>query len=280
MTCTLTARVPVTGVTKWTAQLTGNGRTLAGANKALSGVHPLSGVTAPLRPAPPMLGFPLDDQVEVVSSASGTRLHSYRGTQTSRVVLADDHVLVTTVLYRDGHCRYSVDGRDPDGDQRDWHLDGYDLRTSSGLGCEQRKDPGGWGRYAVAVGPDNHELLLDASTGGKAFEAGNGESIVDADGRVALVRTADARSVRAVDLSTGSTVWTRSAGKSVKVGLGPGVAIFVDPGADRLAAVNEQDGRVLLDAKSGATVLGYSTNGLVVSIGRTVGLLTYQGQAG
>jgi len=37
---------------------------------------------------------------------------------------------------------------------------------------------------------------------------------------------------------------------------------------------------VLMDAKSGATVLGYAPHGLVVNIGRTVGLLTYQGQAG
>jgi outer membrane protein assembly factor BamB len=276
MTCTLTARTPLTGTVKWTSQLTGNGRTLAGANKALSGVHPLSDVVAPPRPVPAMLGFPLDDQVEVVSSATGKRLHSYKGTQTARVVLAGDHVLVTTVLYRDGHCRYAVDGRDPDSDKRDWHLDGYDLRTSSGLGCEQRKDPTGGGRYAVAVGPDNRELLLDASSGAVVYKAGNGESIADTDGQFALVRTADVKSVRAVELATGSTAWTRPAGKSVKVGLGPGVVVFTDPGANQLVAVDEHDGHSLLDAKSGATVLGYTSNGLVVNIGRTVGLLTYR----
>jgi hypothetical protein len=282
MSCTVTAWAPVTGVVRWTSQLTGNGRTLAGANKALSGVRPLSGVIAPPRPAPPLLGFPLNDQVEVVPTATGKPVRNYQGKQTTRVALAEDQVIITTVLYRDGNCRYAVDGKDPLGRQRDWHLDGYDLRTSSGLGCEQRTDPGGSGRYLVAVGPQNHEMLIDVSADGrgrKTYEAATGESIVDVDGRVALVRSADVKTVRAVDLTTGSTVWNRPAGKSVKVGLGPGVAVFADPGGDRLVAVNEQDGRVLLDAKSGATVLGYAENGLVVNVGRTVGLLTYRNAA-
>jgi hypothetical protein len=58
------------------------------------------------------------------------------------------------------------------------------------------------------------------------------------------------------------------------------VAVFTDPGANQLVAVGAQNGNVLMDAKSGATVLGYAPHGLVVNIGRTVGLLTYQGQAG
>jgi DNA-binding beta-propeller fold protein YncE len=135
----------------------------------------------------------------------------------------------------------------------------------------------------VATGPDNREQLIDVSAAGRGrtvYEPADGESIVDIDGRVVLVRTADAKTVKAVELATGATVWSRAAGKSVKVGLGPGVAVFSDAGANRLVAVGEQDGHVLMDAKSGATVLGYAPHGLVVNIGRTVGLLTYQGQAG
>jgi hypothetical protein len=215
--------------------------------------------------------------------STGKPVHTYQGNQTSRVVLADDEVITTTVLYRSGNCRYSVDGKDPVGGRSDWHLNGYDLKTSSGLGCEQRADPGGSGAYVVAVGPDNREQLIDVSAAGrgrKVYEPADGESIVDTDGRYALVRTADAKTVKAVELSTGSTLWSRSLGKSAKVGLGPDVAVFTDPGANRLVAVNEQDGHVLMDAKSGATVLGYAPHGLVVNVGRTVGLLTYQGQAG
>lgn len=283
LSCTVSARDPLSGAVKWQTGITGNGRTLSGANKPLSGVHPLSDLAEPPRPAPALLGFPIDDAVQVVPKASGKPVHAYQGSQTDRVVLAGDEVITTTVLYRSGTCRYSVAGKDPVGGRSDWHLTGYDLRTSSGLGCEQRKDPGGSGGYVVAVGPDNREQLIDVSAAGrgrKVYEPADGESIVDTDGRVALVRTADAKTVKAIDLATGATAWSRPAGKSVKVGLGPGVAVFTDPGANQLVALNEQDGHVLLDAKTGATVLGYAPRGLVVNVGRTVGLLTYQGQAG
>ena len=93
------------------------------------------------------------------------------------MVLAGNHVLVTTVLYRDGHCRYAVDARDPATDRVDWHLDGYDLHTTDGgLGCEQRKDPLGSGRYVVALGPDNREQLLDTGSGKAVYKAADGES--------------------------------------------------------------------------------------------------------
>jgi hypothetical protein len=281
LSCVVTARNPVTGAKQWTTALVGNGRTLAGANKALSELRSAGGLVEPQRPAPPLLGFTLNDQVQVVDTATGKRLHSYEDTQTTRVVLAGDHVLVTTVLYRDGHCKYAVDGRDPTNDRLDWHLDGYDLHTTDGgLGCDQRKDPQGSGNYVVAFGPDNREQLLDSASGKPVYRAAEGEEFADVDGRVALVRSADVKLVRAIDLSTGSAAWSRVAGKTVKVGLGPGVAIFVDPGAGQLAAVTEQNGQLLLNAKTGATVLGYSDNWLVINVGRTVGLLTYGATTG
>jgi outer membrane protein assembly factor BamB len=283
MSCTVTARDPSTGGVRWQTGLSGNGRTLSGANKPLSGVHPLTDLAEPPGPAPTLLGFPIDDAVQVVPKAAGKPVHSYQGSQTDRMVLADDEVITTTVLYRNGNCRYSVSGKDPVGGRSGWQLTGYDLRTSSGLGCEQRRDPSGSGAYVVAVGPDNREQLIDVSANGrgrKVYEPADGDSIVDTDGRVALVRTADAKTVKAVDLATGATLWSRAAGKSVKVGLGPGVAVFSDAGANQLVALNEQDGHVIVDVKTGATVLGYAPHALVVNIGRTVGLLTYQGQAG
>jgi hypothetical protein len=271
----------MTGVKRWITPLIGNGRTLAGANKALSGLRSPDGLLAPQRPAPPLLGFPLNDQVQVVDTATGKRLRSYQDTQTTRVVLAGDHVLVTTVLYRDSHCTYAVDGRDPANDRLDWHLDGYDLHTTDGgLGCEQRKDPQGSGPYVVALGPDNREQLLDTSSGRLAYRAADGEEFADVDDRVALVRSADGKVVKGIDLSIGSQVWSRVAGRSVKVGLGPGVAVFEDPGAGQLAALSEQSGQLLLNAKTGATVLGYSDHGLVINIGRSVGLLTYGATTG
>jgi outer membrane protein assembly factor BamB len=279
MTCTLTARSPSSGTVRWHADLTGNGRTLAGVNKPISGVRPLTKLPDAPGAAPPLLGFLLNDQVQVVSTSTGKRLHTYKATQTTRVVVVGNRVVVVTVLWRDGNCRYAVDGRNPDGDRKVWHLDGYDLQTSSGLGCDQRRDPIGGDGLLAGVSPDNRDVLIDASTGSVAFKAAAGDTVAGTDGRMVLVRSADKRTVRALGLS-GGTLWNRTAGKSADLGLAGGAAVFSDPGSNQLAAVGAQSGQVLLDAKSGATVLGYATNGLIINIGRQVGLVTYSGTAG
>jgi hypothetical protein len=273
--CKVTARSPETGSVRWTTGLPGDGRTLAGANKALAEPRPFGGAVDAARSAPPLLGFPVDDQVQVVASANGRRLHGYQVTKDTRVVVAGNRVLVVTVQYADNGCRYSVDGRNPDGDRRAWHLDGYDLRTSSGLGgCDQRADPIGGGGLIDAVGPDGHEVLLDESTGSRVYPVANGDTVLATDGRLVLVRAADGQTVREVRIG-GATLWSRLVDKSVQVALAPDVVLFTDSGADHLLALSSQGG-TRIDASSGATALGYAENGLLIHIGLRVGLLAYR----
>jgi hypothetical protein len=276
--CKLTARSPESGAVKWTTGLSGNGRTLSGANKTLSGPRPFDVAVTSAQPAPPLLGFPIDGQVQVVASSSGRRLHTYASDKDTRVVVAGDRVVVSSVTSQDGSCRFSTEGRDPDGDRRVWRLDGYDLRTSSGLGCEQRSDPIGGGGLLDAVAPDGHEVLLDESTGRRVLQVATGETMLGSDGRLVLVRSADGQTVRAVRTG-GSTSWTRPAGKSVRVDFGPGVVLFTDPDNEKIVALSSQ-GSTLIDVKSGATQLGYAEDGLVIHIGLRVGLLNYHGSAG
>jgi hypothetical protein len=279
--CQLTARSPETGSKRWTSTLTGNARSLAGANKALSGLRPFDGDgdPQPAAPAPPLLGFPVDGQLEVVASASGRRLHTYEPTQTTRIVVAGNRVVVSNVVSRDGGCQFSVEGRDPDGDRRVWHLDGYDLKTTAGVACEQHSDPLGGDGLLDAVAPDGHQLLINVSNGSRAYQVAAGETVIATDGQTMLVRAADGQTVRAVRVSGGSTVWTHKTGKSVQVDFGPGVVLFTDSGANRLVALSTQGG-TLVDVGSGATLLGYAQDGLVIHIGLRVGLLSYHGSAG
>ncbi len=272
--CRLVARWPGSGATRWTAALPADARALDGINHPLVGIRPLGHRTAAPGAAPPLLGLPIDDQVVVVDTATGARLGSYHDTPTSWAAAAGNRVVVTTGNYHADRCHPRVEGHDPGTGRSVWQRDGYDLHTGTALGCDQRTDPTGAGGLLDATGPDGHEGLLDAGTGAEVFRAGTGEKILDTDGATVLVRGAD-HGVRAVDLHTGATRWHRPAGRSAEVVLGPGVAVLTDPDTGRLVAISDS-GQVRVDVTSGASVLGYAATGLIVNIGRDVGLVNYQ----
>jgi hypothetical protein len=276
-TCTLRGRNPNTGAVKWQSQLDGNGRTLSGANRTLAGLRPLdSGYTASLanvaRPAPPLLGFRLDDRVQVYSSRSGHRLRSYRTSPTQWVSVVSDRVLISTASYRGGTCRFSVTAQDPASGQQVWQKNGWDLRTATGIGCDQRRDPAGGGALVAAVTPDGRDALLNARTGDQAYLVPAGQTVLATDGDLIVLR--EGNQVRVVR-RTGGTLWTRAANRHALVGLAPGAVLITDSDAGRLAAIDPRSGRVLVDAVTAATVLGYADGGLVINTGRKVGLLPY-----
>jgi hypothetical protein len=90
-----------------------------------------------------------------------------------------------------------------------------------------------------------------------------------------VVRLADKRKIRVVDLVTGQVAWSRAVDKSVVITLGPTVVVLNDPSTGRITVLSA-GGQVLVDAASDATVLGYSDHGLLVSSGRLTGLLGYR----
>jgi outer membrane protein assembly factor BamB len=272
--CVLTARAPGDGAVRWQVGLPGDVHGLGGANHKLAGVRPLGKATGLPGPVPARLGFPVDDKVQVVDTRGGTRLTAYRSDQLTWATVAGDRVVVTGGAQKKGPCRPRADGRDPAGDREAWHLDGYDLHTGTALGCDQRNEPAGAGGLIDATSPDGHEVLLDPATGGEAFRAGTGEKVIDTDGHLVLVRTADKDAVKAIDIDSGATRWRRSAPKGVNVLLGPGVVVFSDPGSGKLTVVTLTN-HVLVDVTSRASVLGYAETGLFVTNGTEVGLVSY-----
>ncbi len=275
LSCVVTAHAPGTGRVLWTSPLGGNGRPLSGANKSLAQVRPLDGTGgASPGPAPALLGFPVDDKVQVIASADGRHLRAYQDTHTSSAVVAGHRVLVITVTLRDGNCRYSVSGRDPATDAQVWRRDGYDLHTSSG-GCDQRDPPAGAAGLVRATGPDNRDVLLDADTGDIAWQAPGEGTVLAVGTGIAVVRSGDGTSLSGVRLADGRQAWNRAAGKGTKVIVVPGAIVLSDIGAGTLAALAASTGRPRIEAKSSAGLLGYSDAGLIVNIGRTTGLLAY-----
>jgi hypothetical protein len=110
--------------------------------------------------------------------------------------------------------------------------------------------------------------------GTEVYRAPVGQEILATDGEVIVVRAVGGESVQAVR-GQGAPLWSRVADRHTKVGMTPDEVLITDPEAGRLAAVRSTTGEVLVDAQTGATVLGYAEHGLVISVNRTVGLLRY-----
>lgn len=275
--CTLAARDPGGGATRWSAPLPAGARGLTGANPALAAPRPLvpAGAQRPLLPppaAPPLLGLPVGDTVVVVDAASGATLGGYPRGRTGRVVVVGRRVLRSTATLLGGGCRFNVTATDPTTGTRDWRLDGYDLGTSGDAGCDQRRDPAGGGGLVVAVSPGDADVLLDAATGRVVFVAGVRETLLATDGSLVLVRTADRRAVRAVDLRTGRQVYRRALDRAALPLITPFGVLVTEPGAD-LLAILDAGGGDRYQATTGAGVLGLGGSALVINRGRTVGLL-------
>jgi outer membrane protein assembly factor BamB len=279
--CTLASRGLLDGAARWRVVLPGVGRVLAGLNSPLLGSRQLTSssyvdaIAAHPAPVPPVLGFPLDQRVQVVDTASGRRLRQETPTQTTRVVVVAGRILLSTAVRRDGNCRYTLEARDAASGATVWRKEGYDLRTASGAGCEQRRDPSGSGGVLAATRGDNRDVLLSARDGRELWVGGPGESAVATDGRYLLARTAEHNRIKAVDLDSGAALWSREAGAKSEVALTPYAALVLDRAAGRLLAVEPAGGRTLLELSTQASVLGYGPTGLVLYRGRTVGFIPF-----
>lgn len=272
--CSLTARQPRSGATRWQARLPGGrGRVPAGGNGALSGPRPPGSALLAAQPVPPLLGFPGDDSVRVVSTSDGRMIREYRQSRATRVFVAGTRVVAVTSALRTGGCQVTIEARDPATDRQVWRREGYDPGTADRLGCEQRGDPVGGSSLLLAAAPDGRDVLLDAGTGAVRYTLRHGEKLLATDGRIVLLRSAGRDAVRGVDLSHAGTGWQRRADREAVATLAGDAALISDPVARRLLEVDAGTGAVRVDVTSTATPLATSRDGLVVNRGRTVGWL-------
>ena len=275
--CVLVARDPRAGATRWSVAVPPGARDLTGGNPPLAAARPLvpPGAQRPLSPpvpAPPLLGLPVEGGVSVVDGASGARLGTYPGGPSARVVVAGRRVLRSTAVRRGGSCRFTVTATDPATGAENWRLDGYDLGSSGGAGCDQRRDPVGGGGVVAAVSPGDADVLLSVDTGRVVFVAGVHESMLATDGALVLVRTADRRAVRGVDLRAGTQRFRRALDRHAVPVITPLGVLVTEPGAN-LLTVLDAGGADRYRATTGAGVLGVGDSSLVINRGRTIGLL-------
>jgi outer membrane protein assembly factor BamB len=278
--CTLTARTPRDGAQIWKLTLPGIGRVLNGANPELLGTDPMSdtyrdAIKAMPRAIPAMLGFPIEQKVRVVDVAHGKLMPDASPSNTTRIVVAGGRVLASTASPKDGSCRFSLEARDAATGKAVWKKDGYDLRTASGAGCEQRHDPRGADTVVVATRGDNREVFLSPRDGREMWAGAEGDEIVAADSQYGLVRSEGGKTLSVVGFDKGGRLWQQAVPPKADVAVSRYAILVRDSAEGRVFAYEPVSGRLLLDVKTTSDVIGIGEQGVMLGRGRTIGYLPF-----
>jgi PQQ-like domain len=274
--CTLYADEPTTGSHLWSVPISAAGTSTHGLGKPLATLQPITDdYTKPLGAVPvdvpSLIGLNLDGDIHVVSTARGRELRVYPARPTQRVVVAGHDVLVATATVHGDGCTYTLSARDPATNDTLWSRSGYNAHTSTGLGCDQRNDPKGAAGVILATDLSGRDVLLSVGTGQVGYRAPTNAHIIATDGNVAVVRSADGKTLTTVSAKSGASLWSRAAVPAALVGIGPDGVMIADPGNSRLVVATPQSGAVLVNVESGATILGVGQRALIVNIGRSFG---------
>lgn len=275
--CDLTAREPETGEEMWKTALPGIGFVLFADNPKLAMGSPMIQESMQVRtqpaPMPSLLGFPIDGRVYAVDTAQGITFPAIKPDRNTSVTVLGGRVIYSTVKQRDGSCIVTLSGRDPLTGAEAWHRDGYSLRTISGAGCDQSKEPVTGGNAVVALRPDGREALLDAGDGREVLTCAAGEKVLATDGIHAVVRSADGGTVSVFMLGKAKPLWTRRADPKATAGVTRNAVIISQRSPDRIYVLDASTGKLRNELRSAASILAADARGLLLGERRELGYL-------
>jgi hypothetical protein len=279
-TCRLRARAHDGGGRHlWTVALPGAARTITGPHPPLVGLRDpaewfeAAAAGSPPR-LPPVIGLKIDNSIHIVDTVDGrfVRAMPVDG-RAIRVALAGERLVTTRAEPSDGGCRLRVEAQDYRGGELVWAVDGLDVDTADGAGCEQRRDPlGSRGQLSGQRG-DGRPTLVSTSDGRSGWTGVPGEKVLATDGELAVIEGADRRTVVVVDLLDGRTVWSAELGLRPRAAVTRDHVIIADSDEGRLVVLRKIGATPLADVKTKATVVGTGPGGLVIASGRRIGLI-------
>jgi hypothetical protein len=277
--CELRVRDPEDGGELWRVGLPGIGFVLFADNPKLAMGAIMVGervdARAEPRPMPKVLGFPIDNRIHPVDTLERKALPVVEPDRNTSVTVLGGRIVYSIATPRDGTCLLTLSGRDGASGKEVWVKHGYQLRTISGAGCDQRKEPVAGGNAVVALRPDGREALLDAADGREVLTAEVGEKILATDGIRAVVRSADGSKITTFLLGRAEPLWSRKASDKASVGVTRNAVILADRGPDRIIVLEPASGRVLKDVRSAAKVVASDNRALLLADRRDLGYLPF-----
>ncbi|MFF5295506.1 hypothetical protein [Paractinoplanes globisporus] len=277
--CELTAW-DLKGNARWRVSTGGIGFVLDAANPDLPDTNPTTAngiddnVAGP-REMPALLGLPDDGKVRVIDTASGKLVQTADPTVDQRIAVAGGRVLTVTGTAGDGTCYYGVVATDPPGNGVVWKRDGLNLRTASGTGCKQDRDPAGGEDVVLGVDPLGKQELIAAGDGRVLWHGAKGEEVLAVNDGYAVIRSADKVTLRGFSMSTGRTAWTRPATADTSAALSPTAVIIVTVKPARVTAVSPSSGRVYAEVRTSAKIFAAGPGGMIAVDGRDMAYLPF-----
>ena len=277
--CELTAWDP-RGNARWRVSTGGIGFVLNAANPDLPDTQPMTAagvddeVAGPRR-MPGLIGLPDDGKVRVIDTATGKLVQTAEPRSDQRVALAGGRVLTVTATAADGTCYFAVEATDPPGGGSVWRRDGLNLRTASGSGCKQDRDPAGGDDVVLGVDPVGRPELIAAHDGRDLWHGVRGEQVLAVSDAFAVIRSADGKTMRCRSFSSGGTAWSRPAGSGSSAALTPSAVVTVTTKPARVVAVSPGSGRVLADVRTSAKIFAAGPGGMIAVDGRDMAYLPF-----
>ncbi|MEV6629945.1 hypothetical protein AB0M54_04235 [Actinoplanes sp. NPDC051470] len=279
--CELSAWDPRGSRPLWTVGTGGIGFVLDAANPDLPDTHPLTASQVDDQAAgrpylPGLMGLADGGRVRIVDTATGKVVQTVTPKPTERVTVVGGRVLTVTGEAGDGTCYYSVIATDPPSGVV-WRRDGLNLRTAgNGGSCKQDRDPAGGDDVVLGVDPVGREELIAAHDGRRLWYGAKDQDVLAVDDAHAIVRSADRKTLSGRSFSTGDVTWRRGVNNGASAALTPYAAIVVNTSPRRITALSPTGGRVLVDARTEASVFATGAEGLIVVDGRDMAYLPYR----
>jgi outer membrane protein assembly factor BamB len=277
--CELTAWDP-RGNARWRVSTGGIGFVLNAANPDLPDTQPMTAagvddeVAGPRR-MPGLLGLPDDGKIRVIDTATGKLVQTAEPRSDQRVAVAGGRVLTVTATAADGTCYFAVQATDPPDRDAVWRRDGLNLRTASGSGCKQDRDPAGGEDVVLGVDPVGRPELIAAHDGRVLWHGVRGEQVLAVNDGFAVIRTADGSTLRCRSFGTGGTAWSRAAGTGSSAALTPWAVVIVTTKPGRVVALSPAGGRVLADVRTRARIFAVGSGGMIAVDGRDMAYLPF-----
>lgn len=277
--CELTAQEPASGDVIWRAGLPGIGFVLFADNPKLAmgasmGADRIEPRSEPVM-MPKLLGFPIDNRIHIVDTTDGRVLPVVEPDRDTSVTILGGRIVYSIAEQRDGVCRLTLIGREGATGMEVWRRDGYQMRTLSGAGCEQRREPVAGGNAVVAVRPDGREVLLDAADGREVLIAEAGEKVMATNGIHAAVRSADGQSMSVFALGKPKALWTRRVTSKASVAITRTAVILSDRSPNRITVLETETGASLKEVRSGANIVAMDRFALLLGERRDIGYLPF-----